>query len=165
MAVGECLMTWAMVERDLSLVYNDCLNSTTGPITNIGIHVAVFDAVISIDARMGMIAAAINWKANSEEIAANPFIELKTEWEHIRKRVRKGYNKRNEVAHSDIIQWADDNGVQVVRLAPFPTFTNGTFIIRLSHKELMERKSSFEVMARELMKFSDRIREAQPRAD
>ena len=158
-AVGECLMTWAMVERDISILYCECFGDSHK--AGAGIHFAVFDSVISIDARMAMIAAALKWNAALDVAPINPFTAFLAEWEILRKTIRKKYNKRNEVAHSDIIQYPGSDGAQVVELAPFPTFTNSAFQTKLSHRQLMERKNAFAALAREIVEFSDSIRAAQ----
>jgi hypothetical protein len=149
-----------MVERNLSSLYNDCVTHATGPTSNLGIHIAVFDAVISLDARISMIRAAIQWKATSSGDKSNPLSSFVDEWNVLAKAIRKRYTKRNEIAHSDIVQWGDKAGKIVVNLAPFPTFSN-SLDNRLSLKELAERQRSFVVIAQRIDDFTRRIRSAQ----
>ena len=159
-AVGECISAWAMVERNLSILYNDCITHATGSTSNLGIHISVFDAVISLDARISMIRAVIKWKANSNGDKNNPLLAFVDEWNVLAKAVRKRYTKRNEIAHSDIVQWKDNAGNSIVNLAPFPTFSNN-LDNRLGLKELAERQSSFAIIAQRINDFIRRIRAAQ----
>lgn len=153
-------MTWAMVERDIALLYCECMGAGVGLGSgkSFGLHAAIFDSVISIDARLDMISAALKWRSGilfDSTISSPDYV---IEWKSLRGKIRKKYDKRNEIAHSDIIQRGMDNGSQLVRLAPFPTFTNTTFKTLLSLAELREREKIFSKLACDIVTFIDRIR-------
>lgn len=162
--VGECIMQWATVERTLTMLYGTSLGRPLGP-PSAWLHASVFDSVISIDTRLDMIAAALSFQAgqllktDAEDLAAK-WLPILDEWKSLRKKVRKKYNKRNEVAHSDITQMGGEAGEQIVRLHAFPTLTSGSFGWNkqlLSASELQERASAFRILGAEIMSFQFRV--------
>ncbi len=161
--VGECIMAWAMVERALTVLYGECVGSPVGP-PEFWLHASIFDAVISIDARLDMIETALEFQA---DMLLKAGLKTTTKWQPIladwiplRKRVRKKYDKRNEVAHSDITQTRAASGKQVVRLLAFPTLTTGALGGKqklLDTDQLSERIAAFGDLSGEVMHFQRRV--------
>ena len=149
-----------MVERGLSVLYCECVDFGPGT-KKFGLHTAIFDSVISIDARLDMIEASLKWRSGLLHDPKAPLPDYLVEWKPLRSKIRRKYDKRNEIAHSDIIHRGMEDGSQLVRLAPFPTITNTTFKTLLSMDELRERNAIFEKLAGEINRFRDRIRAIQ----
>lgn len=152
LAIGQCITTWAAVERALTLLYTDCVGCGVGT-PEFTSHAAIFNSVISIDARLDMIEAALRTRRTG----------FLNSWKTLRDKVGKRYKKRNEVAHSDIAQTGMQDGSQLVRLLVFPTLTTGvhggpTKLLRLA--ELRDRRKSFERLSNEVISFRDQVRAA-----
>ena len=159
-AIGECIPTWAMVERGLTVLYCECVGSPVGS-PNLWLHAAVFDSVISIDARLQMVETALELR--SGVILTSPrqmSPQYLLDWGALRKKIRKKYDKRNEVAHSDISQRGT-----VVRLLAFPTLTTGALDGNqklLNLDQLRDRRQMFERLSGEIVQFRDQVRAALP---
>jgi hypothetical protein len=154
--VGECIMAWSGVEKSLTVLYCECLGVTTfgliGP--EFWLHTWIFDSVISIDARLDMIEAALGFqrgKLDTDPAFANsPWRPVFDRWSPMRAKIRKRYNKRNEIAHSEIVA-TDTDGL---RLKPYPTLSSmwGTGTL-LDAGQLEERRGKFVELGFEIMKF------------
>jgi hypothetical protein len=57
-AIGECITTWAMIERGLTVLYCECVGSPVGS-PNLWLHASIFASVISIDTRLDMLERAL----------------------------------------------------------------------------------------------------------
>jgi hypothetical protein len=158
-AVGECIMTWATVEIGLTVLYCECIGSGIGA-KDFWLHASIFDSVISIDARLKMISTSLEWNGGRFFHQAKPAPEYLKEWTKLRDNIRKKYDKRNEIAHSDLTQRGMEDGSQLVRLAAFPTLTNGAVVKRktlLNLNELYQRKAQFENLSGDIIRFRDRV--------
>lgn len=156
-AVGVCIMTWAMVERGLTVLYCECIDSGVGS-KNFMLNASTFESVISIDARLDMVGATLKWKSGLFFVAHVPAPDYIGEWKSLRNQIRDKYVKRNELAHSDIIQRGQEDGSTLVRLAPFPTVSNVMYKTLLSLDQLRERNTLFEKLSADIGNFRDRIR-------
>lgn len=154
--VGQCIMAWSMVERAICALYTQCVDAPPGGPAPYWLHAAIFDTVISIDARLDMIEAAIRMQG-SRHFSDDLEIVL-SEWTGLKNRLRKRYKRRNEIAHSDIAQGYSRDGKQDARLLVFPTLTGATKFLNSS--ELRLRASLFEQLAQDVMKFESRIASA-----
>ena len=158
-AVGECITTWAAVERSLSALYCECVGSPIGA-PDFWLHASIFDSVISIDTRLDMIQAALERNSGTLKPKAKRAQHL-LDWKKLRAKIRRKYTKRNEVAHSDVSQSMDKDGSTLVRLLAYPTLTTGgldgnqTF---LDVKQLRERTTVFDNLGGEIGVFRDRTR-------
>jgi hypothetical protein len=163
-AVGECIMTWAMVERCLTVLYCECIGCPPGS-PNFPLQASIFDTVISIDARLAMLQTALEPQSR-RLMKPNPtLMPLFSEWKTtLRKKIRKNYDKRNEVAHSDIEQTGMADGSQLVRLATFTTLTKGMLSsgqTLLSIDQLHARAEEFKKLSGEIVNFMGRVRDLQ----
>jgi hypothetical protein len=72
-------------------------------------HGLIFSSVISLDARMDIIRATIEWlKAHKkDEAAGHDFVK---EWNSLKEKIRKHYKSRNGVAHSCIYHSKNPDG-------------------------------------------------------
>jgi hypothetical protein len=162
--IGECIVTWAMVERGLTVLYCECVGFPVGD-PDFWLHASVFDTVISIDTRLTMVQSALGAKSTrltTPEMTTSQVMA----WKKLRKKIRKGYDKRNQVAHSDVTQRGMEDGSQLVRLLPFPTLSTGSFASdqkSLNVEDLRERKREFEQLSGEIMKFREQIRAVTPK--
>lgn len=157
--IGECIMAWAHVERVLTILYSECVGAP--PVhRDFWLHAGVFESVISIDTRMDMIETALRCqefkflKAKRSRRSAS-WKAIWDEWKPLRTRIRKKYNKRNEIAHSDISD-RDISMSRRVRLLAFPTLTRGQFgnePTLLDSGQLKDRKEAFGRLAAEIVEF------------
>jgi len=156
-AIGECLMAWSEVEWNLCLLYCECVSPKKGKFFNPDPHAAIFDSVISIDARMDMVRAIIDWKISSNE-APKLKVDSAAAWKILRAKIRKKYSKRNEVAHSSAVQYSDKDGRQKVELQPFSTYSSFSSKSNfLTLDDLRERKRSFRLLAMEVSAFRNQL--------
>jgi hypothetical protein len=156
-AVGECLMEWSMVELNICILYSECVSPRKGKFHNPGPHAFIFDSVISIDARMDMIKAIIQWRETTNGHALL-VPDCTKSWTRLREKIKTHYKKRHEVAHSSIIQYMNKGGEHIVALAPFATMSSvSSTSKRLTLKELQERKRLFKVLSMEISSFRTRI--------
>jgi hypothetical protein len=88
-----------------------------------------------------------------------------SDWKRLRSQIRKKYDKRNEVAHSDISKRGMDDASTLVRLLAFPTLTSGALggnqkLLSIEH--LRERIKLFEQLSGEISTFTDQVGGALP---
>jgi hypothetical protein len=155
-AVGECIMAWAAVERSLAVLYCECVEFPPGT-ARFNLHTAVFDIVVSIDARLGMVGAALTWRSGAHLRNRKTTPNYLTEWSALRQKIRDSYVLRNGIAHSDIAQRGLKNGKQMVMLVSFPTITNATKTA-LTLVQIKERQREFEKLAGRIIEFKNRIK-------
>jgi hypothetical protein len=158
--IGECITTWSMVERGLTLLYCECVGSPVGS-PDLWLHASIFDSVISIDARLAMVQTALLGGVRRLTRPRSEPVPYLSEWKELRKKIRKKYDKRNEVAHSDITQRGMEDGSQMVRLLAFPTLTTGALGVNqtlLSIGQLRDRIKEFEKLSGEISAFRDQVR-------
>jgi hypothetical protein len=160
-AVGECITEWAAVERCLALLYCECVGDGMAagnqpkPLSQ---HIAVFDAVVSIDARLDMIQAALRWRSGllfDPSLTPPPYMD---EWKSLRSRIRKKYVMRSELAHSEIARTGREGKPPLVWLKPFPTITSAFSKAMLTLDALAQRKELFEKLSGEIFTFQGSIR-------
>src|SRR4051812_34592953 len=60
--VGECIMGWSTVEWNLTSLYGESVGSPLGPATA-WLQASIFDSVVSLDARLDMIGAALDYQS------------------------------------------------------------------------------------------------------
>ncbi|HUY68245.1 MAG TPA: hypothetical protein VMV79_02975 [Alphaproteobacteria bacterium] len=136
MAIGECLTTWATVELYLSMLFSQI----TGMKNLIGF--AVWDSVISFEAKLNALNAAFNIAIQDDD--------LKSIWGELGNRISKKHKKRNEIVHSTLV-----NVDNVSKLVPYFVIgkqaKNG-----LSPKEIVERTQSFQELAAAIYWFIQR---------
>jgi hypothetical protein len=163
-ALGECIIGWAAVEKGLSILYGECVGAFATS-AKFWLHASIFDSVISIDARLDMIETALNYRS-SEILKDKPdrhkmlWEPLLVEWKRVRTRVRKKYDKRNEIAHSEIIHRGMQDGSQMTRLLAFPTLTKfslGQNQKLLSVQQLEERLAAFREVSNEVVVFQNKL--------
>jgi hypothetical protein len=150
-AVGECILAWSQVERGICLMYCELIGHGPGART-FSMHAAIFDSVISIDARLDMIETAIFQRIGT----------IVPVWNKLRNKVRDGYDRRNQMAHSDIIQSGLKGKPVAVRILSFPTFTNGNSPNKalFDLRQIRERREKFEQLSGEVIKVTRRLLEA-----
>ena len=164
-AIGECITTWAMIERGLTVLYCECVGSPVGS-PNLWLHASIFDSVISIDTRLDMLERALELRTGgvlTAKRATSP--QYLSDWKRLRNQIRKKYDKRNEVAHCDISQRGMEDGSTMVRVLAYPTLTTGALGGNqklLSIEQLRERIKLFEQLSGEIVTFTDQVRAALP---
>lgn len=161
---GLCIMAWAAVERGLSLIYSECIGAGGGKQGDL-LHISVFDSVIALQARRDMIKAALewhrrraNWQKNSD--ARVHCDDVCTEWHKLSEIIKKQYEKRNQIAHSDISQTGLEGGGQRVGLQPYPTITypfGKQADLFLSAQQLRMRIVEFEGITGRIVEFRNRV--------
>ena len=164
--VGECIMAWSTVEWNITLLYGECIGQAVTEAPGNWLHASVVDSVVSLDARLDMVEAALEFHAYGgfEEHGAEHVEKWKptlTEWTSLRAQIRKRYKKRSAVAHSTISQANTGDGPRI-GLVPFPTLSglqrnNGAM---LSADQLQERARLFEGLCNRIQAFIHQVRAA-----
>jgi len=134
-AVGECLHAWSIVEAELTtlfvVMHERAWNDFDHPLR------AAFEAVISLEARLGMI------KATAEADAALRD-SYPAHWTKLQSKLLKSYRKRHEVAHFTLVgRIRGASRTHLIR--PFFKWKdfNDQAGVELDLKQIEERKVAF----------------------
>ena len=92
-AVGRALSTWVGVEMQLAQTFHIALGARDGRVSY-----AVFDAAVSLQAKISMVDTAVSWAVDSRELA-----HLQTEWKALHKRSKNLTTLRNKLAHWQVV--------------------------------------------------------------
>lgn len=149
---ANTFLSWQRVESQLFLIFNTLL-----PTKNVNLTSAVFHAVMSLDARLGMIDALAHQQLQTS------YPELLEEWRGLRVGTKKHAKKRNRLAHFSLHHHSGpDTTKSGYRLRP------SIFDVRptdsdFGAEDLRRFQASFLRLEEELTKHNDRLRKALPR--
>ena len=148
-AVGSTLHAWSVVEVEVShlfmIMHSRAWNDFSHPLR------AAFEAVISFEARLGMIKASVAADADIPEAYEVLFNAL-------HKKLIKSYRKRHEIAHFMFVGRDCKDGSEYF-LRPFfrwEAFEKNKGV-ELNEKQIMERRDSFIRLIERVMQHRQNI--------
>jgi hypothetical protein len=103
-AVGRCILNWAMVEFQLSLIFAEALGHIPLVPHNI------LAAIRAFDARINIVNAGMSTFKREE---------IKSDWLLLFKHANNQATLRNQIAHATLVTEYEDDGTAKVSLEPF----------------------------------------------
>jgi Protein of unknown function (DUF3892) len=134
-AIGECLMSWAAVERQLHHAFVHELVRQSRNKNRWVVAKSIWSTIISFEARLRMIDGAIN--ANLHMNNSKRAVRLKKDWRLLYNYIGRMSGLRNEIAHGEMMNFDDKE----MKIAPYSTtipFRGGIPI-----QEVINRTNSF----------------------
>jgi hypothetical protein len=132
-AVGRCILDWAKVEFELSMIFAGVLGSTS-----LDVGLAAFSAIRSFESRLSMVHSAIEaFYTRYNRLSDQPY----SDWAMLRKYTIKQSERRNQVAHATSVK-ADD-----AEPALEPYFNLALTKTTITVTELRDRAADFHNLA------------------
>jgi hypothetical protein len=131
LAVGICLMAWAQVEYTLHEIFVNHVIRQSRNKQRYVVARGVWSAVISFEARLRMIDAAI--KGNLYKMEAKRFRVVTGDWRLLYNYTIKMSSLRNEIAHGTMVN-CDDKGMMITPYATTIPFRPGIPIEELQSR-------------------------------
>jgi hypothetical protein len=138
-AVGECLMAWAAVKRQLHHIFVYEVIRQSRNKNRWVVARRIWSVIVSFDARLKMVDAAIYANLNGNN--SKRVQKLKKDWRLLYNYIGKMNGLRNEIAHGEIMNYDDKE----MKLTPFSTtipHRNG-----ISIQEVMDRTTLFSELS------------------
>jgi hypothetical protein len=144
--VGSALHAWNQVESGMGLLFT--VANTAAEMPKWG---AIFDAVVSFEARIAVLDATVAHGLNFSD-------EEREIWPLLSTRIRKLYKKRHEIAHFSIAH--PDDLVSGARISPYFTWNKVSNKTEryLTKADLKVREDRFSQAALAVAWLSERVR-------